>query len=94
MHLFLKNKKSIVVAYLKLFFQIKRLIVIIHYFDTVEQYLDIIMNAGNKTYECEECDSEDGICIPPGMCACNRGWMGNNCTEGTQVTHAMLGSHT
>ena len=56
-------------------------------FVTVDQYLDIIMDAGKKAYECEECDSEHGTCIPPGMCACKRGWMGNSCTEGTPVTH-------
>ena len=46
--------------------------------------MEIILNATvSSDFECDPvCIPELGTCIPPGLCACKRGWKGSVCDEG------------
>ena len=49
---------------------------------TVEDYVDIILEGADE-YECTPpCTSGLGTCIPPGFCACDKGWKGVTCDVG------------
>ena len=55
-------------------------------FHAEEEFIKIInenvdMEILNKT--CPPCIN--GHCIPPGVCACDNGWIGDNCTTGTYI---------
>ena len=42
-----------------------------------------ILNTGNTEFVCDPpCVEELGTCIPPGLCACQRGWTGPACNDG------------
>ncbi len=60
----------------------------------VEMYVEMILNS--TTVEAPVCAVEcvNGLCVPPGLCACNRGWTGVNCTTGTvqHSTATMIGN--
>ncbi len=45
-------------------------------------YVDMLLN--QTTVEVPECAEGciNGRCVPPGLCACTKGWVGANCTVG------------
>lgn len=48
-------------------------------------YVDILINQTTVVVpECTE-GCVNGQCVPPGLCACTRGWVGANCTTGMYV---------
>jgi hypothetical protein len=47
-----------------------------------DEYLDIILNPGDTEIVCNPpCNEQLGVCIPPGLCACTKGWAGSTCNE-------------
>ena len=47
------------------------------------EYLDIILNPGDTEFVCDPpCNEQLSVCIPPGLCACTKGWAGRTCDEG------------
>ena len=52
------------------------------------EYLDIILDSGDKVFECTpSCIPEHGNCIPLGLCACSEGWTGTDCADGNNYTN-------
>lgn len=50
-----------------------------------EEYVSIVTNtSADFTFSCDS-DCINGTCIPPGLCGCNAGWRGEDCSIGQSL---------